>query len=254
MSILFSELRSPQIKAAAEAGAVLVLPVGQTEAHGPHLPVNTSTLIIQRVCHAAVKSLSGKPPALLLDPVTYGYSPKTFKAWPGTFVVPQETLIETLKHLAISAADMGFRKFAIVSGHGDHDGVVRVAARSVADECGMGPGILFPFALVADVLREHSKSGPHGAGHAGEMETALLLQLAPHLVDMSAAAADDRLKVTPSYFSNQAYVSMWTLQKSQSGTYGDPTAANAKLGRLLFDKMVAETVKFIHYYHGLKQV
>jgi creatinine amidohydrolase len=254
VSIFFSELRSPQIKAAAEAGAVAVLPVGQTEEHGPHLPVNTDTFIIHRVCHAAIKSLHGNPQALLLDPVTYGYSQKAVTEWAGTFVVPQETLIEMLTHVVVSLADMGFRKVVIANGHGNHDGVLRVVARRVADERGIGPGLLFPYALVGDVLKEHSRGGPQAMCHACEMETSLMLHLANHLVDMSSAVSDDRLTVASPYSSGQAFVSTWTLQKSRSGTYGDPTVASPKLGRLLFEKMVAETAKFIRYYEALKQV
>jgi creatinine amidohydrolase/Fe(II)-dependent formamide hydrolase-like protein len=81
-----------------------------------------------------------------------------------------------------------------------------------------------------------------------------MLHLANHLVDMSSAVSDDRLTVASPYSSGQAFVSTWTLQKSRSGTYGDPTVASPKLGRLLFEKMVAETAKFIRYYEALKQV
>ncbi len=254
MTIMFSELRSPQVKAAAEAGAVLVLPVGQTEEHGDHLPIQTDTLIGQRVCEAAIRSLAGQPPAYLMDPIAYGYSQKVLKAWPGTMVVPQDTLIDMITHVVISVADSGFRKVVLVSTHGNHDGVVRVVARRAADERGIGPGVIFPHALVGDVLKANWKAGPAGTCHACEFETSVMLHLAPHLVDMSLARADDRLALVSPYASSQAFVSTWTLQKSRSGAYGDPTVANAELGRLLVEKMVAETAKFIRYYHGLKQV
>jgi len=250
----FSQLRYPEIKAAAAAGAVLVLPLGQTEEHGPHLPINTDTYIAVCICEEAVRRLNDRPPAWLLDEVSYGFSQKVMKEWPGTFVVPQEILIGTLTHIMISAADMGFRKIVLVSTHGNHDGVVRVAARKTADECGVGPGVLFPFAFVSDIIKEYGKAGPGGICHACEMETSLMLHLAPELVEMKASVAGDKLRQTVPYSSSQAYVSTWTLQKSQSGIYGDPTVAAPELGRRLFERMVDETVGFIRHYHGLKQV
>jgi len=254
MTLYFPELRYPQVQAAAEAGAVLVLPIGQTEEHGPHMPINCDTLICQRLCEEAVKSLNGTPPAYWMDPIVYGYSQKVLKKWPGTFVIPQETVIEVLRHIVMSVADMGFKKIVLASFHGNHDGIVRVVARHAADDRGIGPGVVFPMALAMDELKKHWKAGPGGTCHACEMETSVLLHLAPHLVDMSVAVSGDALKTVSPYSSSQAFVSTWTVQNSQTGIYGDPTVATAVLGKILFDKMVAETARFIRYYHGVNQV
>lgn len=254
MNTQFSDLRSPQVAEAAAQGAVVVLPFGQTEEHGPHLPINTDALLARRVCDEAAQALAGAPPCYVLDPICYGYSQKALKAWAGTFIVPQHTVIETLKAVVVSLAQMGFRKVVVVSMHGNHVGAARVAAREVADECGVGPGLFFPYACVADILAEHGKAGPGGSCHAGEFETSLMLHLAPHLVDMPAATPGDKLTFPKPYPSSQAFVSTWTLQKSESGAYGDSSVATAELGRLLFDRMVAQTAEFIRYYHGVEQV
>ena len=254
MSLYFSELRSPQIEDAARQGAVVVLPFGQTEEHGPHLPISADTLIVQRVCEEAVRSLDGDPLCYVLDPICYGYSQEVLTKWPGTFCLPQEVLIQVLKHVLLSLVDMDFRKIVVVSAHGNHTGVARVVARMLADEGGVGPGLFFPCATAADILREHGKAGPAGSCHGGEFETSVVLHLAPELVDMSAATGDDKLQDVSPYPSSQAFVSTWTRQESRSGLYGDPTLATAELGKRLFEKMAAETAKFIRYYHQLKQV
>ena len=252
MSIYFSQLRSPQIAEAAQRGAVPVLPVGQTEEHGSHLPINTDALVAQRVCEEAVRRLDGQPPAYVLDTVWYGYSQKAVQQWPGTFVVPQCTVIEMVTSLVVSLIDMGFRKVAVVSTHGNHLAAMRAAAREVADRRGVGPGMFFPYATLSDLLKEKAKAEPGGSCHAGELETSLMLHLAPELVDMSAATADDRITALCPY-GKEAFVSTWTRQKSKSGVYGDPTVANAEFGEELFEKMVDETAGFIRYYHELKQ-
>jgi len=254
VSIHFPDLRSPEVKVAAESGAVPVLPVGQTEEHGPHLPINTDAFIARRVCEEAGAALAGNPPSYVLDTICYGYSQKALKGWPGTFVVPQQTLIETIKHVLVSLADMGFKKIVVVSTHGNHTGVLRVVARMVADECGVGPGLFFPCAAAGEVMKKYGKAGPGGSCHAGELETSLMLHLAPERVDMSAAVSSDKLTSTVPYSSSEAFISTWTRQGSRSGAYGDPTVATPGLGKRLFETLVAETAKFIRYYHGLKQI
>jgi creatinine amidohydrolase/Fe(II)-dependent formamide hydrolase-like protein len=71
---------------------------------------------------------------------------------------------------------------------------------------------------------------------------------------MPSAPGGDSLTFSSPFTSSQAFVSTWTLQKSRSGVYGDPTVATAEFGKLLFDKMVAETARFLRYYHGVRQV
>jgi len=254
MAIRFAELRSPQIGEAVERGAVAVLPIGQTEQHGPHLPISTDTIEAERICEAAVKKLDARPEAYVLDAFRYGYSQKVVTAWPGTFAIPQETVIEMLRQMLIALADMGFKKIVLVSIHGNHDGVVRVVQRMLADERGIGPGAFFPLKAVGDIVKEGGKAGPGGSCHSGEMETSIMLHLAPELVDMSVATSADKLTFSSPYSSGEAFVSTWTVQKSGSGTYGDPIPASAEFGKRLFEAMVERTAEFIRYYHGLKQI
>ena len=254
MTIHLSELRHPQIKDAADAGAVVVLPLGQVEEHGPHLPIHTDLLIARRVSDDAVKRLAGDPPAYVAEAIPYGYSQKVLKQWPGTFVLPQETVIDTLKHVMISLADMGFRKIVVLNAHGNHPGIVRVAVRALFDERGIGPAMFMPHGACEDILDEHGKAGPGGSCHAGEFETSVMLHMAPELVDMSVATSEDKMTFTRPETAGQAFISTWSLQQSKSGTYGDPTVATPELGKLLFDRMVETTADFIRAYHGLKQI
>jgi len=254
MTTNFSELRSPQVKDAADRNAALLLPVGQIEEHGPHLPIHTDLFIARRLCEETVKNLSGDPTAYVLEAVPYGYSQHVIKRWPGTFVLSQQTVIDTLKSVCVSLADMGFRKIVLVNAHGNHDGVAKVAVRDVADQSGIGVAIVTSYALCSDVMEEHGRAGPGGSCHAGEFETSVMLHLAPELVDLSAANDSDKLVQVSPYSSSQAFVSPCTRQRSESGTYGDPTVATKDLGRRLFEKMVDETAKFTRYYYGLNQV
>ena len=175
MTSKFQELRSPQVKAAADAGAVVLLPFGQTEEHGPHLPIMTDVFIAERLCDEVVARLDGQPPAYCLEPISYGYSQAVLKRWPGTFILPDDVVLDTLKHVILSLVDMGLRKIVVVSTHGNHVGIARMAARLLADERGVGPALWFPASVCGDALAEHGKAGPGGSCHAGEFETSFAM-------------------------------------------------------------------------------
>jgi creatinine amidohydrolase len=254
VTVFFSELRSPQVQEAARRNAVLLLPLGQIEEHGPHLPIHTDSLIAERVSDAAVRLLNDSFPCFIMDPVRYGYSQKVLQRWAGTFVIPQEIVIQVLKHILLSVADMGFRKIVIVSAHGNHVGLSTVVARMVADACGIGPAIYYPGKACAALLHDESKAGPNGTCHACEFETSVMLHLAPELVDMSVASDIDIIRTPKRYPESEAFISTWTMQESQTGAYGAPTKATAAFGKKLFDKMATETAAFVRYYRELPQV
>jgi len=254
VTVFLSELRSPQVQEAAQRQTVLLLPFGQIEEHGPHLPIHTDSLIAERLCADTAGALSGHVPCLVMDPVRYGYSQKVLQRWPGTFIVPQETLIEYLKCILVSAAQTGFRKIVIVSTHGNHVGVALVVARAVTDLCGIGPAVFYPHKACAALLREESQAGPNGSCHACEFETSVMLHLAPELVDMRAAPDADVLRTVKRYSDSEAFVSTWTLQESCTGVYGDPTKASPVFGKKLYETMVRATTDFARYYHELPQI
>ena len=147
-----------------------------------------------------------------MAPLSYGYSQKVLQRWPGTFVIPQDAVIQLLYHTLLSVSQMGFQKIVVISTHGNHVGVSRVVARMVADECGVGPAVYYPLTACSDLIREMSQSGPNGSCHAGELETSIMLHLQPNLVDMNAASAEDTIRVAKPSAHGEAFVSTWTLQ------------------------------------------
>ena len=79
----FAKLTSPQIGALAEQNALRLIPVGQLEEHGRHLPVGTDTAIAAAVVEAAEQRLHPDPPTVSLPPIWTGYSGKELAHWPG---------------------------------------------------------------------------------------------------------------------------------------------------------------------------
>jgi len=256
--VFLRNLTSPQVDAAVREGAVLLIPFGQTEEHGSHLPIGADSIIAEAAAEAAARELAGKVPVLVAPSIQYGYSNTVMQDWPGTFIVRPEIITELLIDVCCSAVKTGFRKLVIVSGHGHHVGICRIAIRRVFDLVGVNVALTQPHAFASDTLARVRKSGPGGVCHAGEYETSLLLHFGSP-VDMDAATADDALCFKSDFVSadgiggaksGKVFWSTWGLQKSRTGAYGDPTVASAETGKALMESIVAEYCAFLEeFYH-----
>ena len=237
MSKLFEELTRPEIEAAIENRPVLLLPLGQTEQHGPHLAVG------------------GDPPVLVLPSISYGYVPKVVQEWVGAFRIRSEVMIDYLADVCTSAVEMGFEKLIIVSTHGPHGNIGPLAARKVFDRTGVGIVFSMPHKVGAEAFRKVRKSGIGGASHAGEYETALMMHFG-YPVDLDGLDNADIVNICDEWVSgdyvNGAGKISWStraLQKSASGVYGDPSCATKETGETTFRGIVSEYCRLIRYVH-----
>lgn len=245
--MLFGEQKSPELTRFVERNALILLPVGQTEEHGPHLPINTDAVLAREAAAAVGERMAAETPTLVMDTIVYGYSSSALKKWPGTIVLQPETVIDTLCETCGSLIEMGFRRIALLSIHGNHLGIVRVAVRKVADATGVCPVVAFPLALGMERFLKVAKAGKEGTCHGGELETSVMLHLAPHLVAMDKVKGPNPLRKS-SPFSSKVFWSTWSREASEHGYYGDPTVACAETGKIAFEAMVEETVAFLQEF------
>ncbi len=258
MSLHFSDHTSPQIQAAADAGALLLLPLGQTEEHGNHLPIGTDTMIAQRVCEATAAGLAPDVPALVLPPIAYGYSNQVMTQWAGTFTLPSRLVMDLLVEVCRSVIRMGFRKIVIVNAHGHHSHLAVVAAREIADATGVDVAVVEPHKLIGAEFATFRRSGPGGCCHGGEYETSLIMHFG-HPVDLSLADNRDALKHFSGFCStdtmagsSRVFWSTWGRQPTTSGVYGDPTVASAETGAKAFEAIVEQMTRFCREFHAFQ--
>jgi creatinine amidohydrolase len=253
----FGELNSSEVGEAAVANALVLLPVGTTEEHGPHLPIDTDARIAAVLSERLVRSLRGehKIPALLMETVQYGYSMRVMQRWPGTVVIRSRVFMDMISDICCSVLGMGFRKLILVDTHGHHDGALALVSREVADATGRAIAVVCPHVLTREAFNAHRRSGPGGAIHGGEWETSLMLHLNPELVDMSTTSVDDVMQYRSEFVAGDSFCgkqrvvwSTWDLQDSRNGIYGDPTVAAAETGQLLAEAFVKEAGSFAREY------
>jgi len=218
--VLLADLTSPGAGRRAAAGAVLAVPVGATEQHGPHLPLSTDTDIAVALCQ---RLAAARRDVLIAPPVGYGSSGE-HAGFPGTLSIGQAALELLLTELGRSAART-FRHLLLVSAHGGNtEPVTRATARLQAES--------------HDVRLFIPRW--EGDPHAGHPETSMLLQLAPSRVRMRHAVAGDR----------RPLAEIWPRLRtagvravSESGVLGDPTGATAADGRALLDALAGALIQ-----------
>ncbi len=253
MSVLFEDKTSPEIAKAAQDGSVLLLPLGQTEMHGPHLQVGADNIIAERVACAVAETLEEEISTLVLPTIPYGYSPKSMKTWTGTFCVHHDTMVRYIADVCVSAVEMGFKKLIIISTHGPHGDVARLAARDVFDRTGVGVVVSMPHVLSAKHFKDIGQGVVGSNCHAGEYETSLLLHFG-YPVDLEGLDDRDRVQVCNKWIagdfvtgSGKVSWSTWALQVPETGVLGDPTHASAQTGKAAFDAIIDEYCELVRF-------
>jgi creatinine amidohydrolase len=259
MSIEFAELTSPELAEHARAGALVVIPVGNVEQHGGHLPVNTDVVLADDLARAAADRVAGDIRVLVMPAVWTGYSGKEVAQWCGTIRVRSRVFADLMFDLCRSLIEMGFGRIVIVNGHGHHPALLEMVAREIADELGVYIAIVDVAKMAAEAFQACRKSPPGGAIHGGEFETSLMLHLGRR-VEMTRATNEDMMRYRSAFCpgdgfagSRKAFWSTWGLQRSRTGIYGDPTVASADTGKRVFEAAVEQCAAFFREFHDDSQ-
>ncbi|MDA8033140.1 MAG: mycofactocin biosynthesis peptidyl-dipeptidase MftE [Actinomycetota bacterium] len=211
-----SELAAATSPELARPGGVLLVPVGSTEQHGPHLPLGTDTLVAEAV---ARRLAAGLPGAVVAPALPYGSSGE-HAGFAGTVSIGQEALEAVVVELGRSASAT-FPAVVVVSGHGGNAAPLRRAVGRLVAEGRRAR-------LVAPAF--------HGDAHAGRTETALLLALAPSLVRSEQVAAGVTTSL-PELLPELRRSGVAAV--SPNGVLGDPRGATAEEGHALLEAAVA---------------
>jgi mycofactocin system creatininase family protein len=211
-------LTSPEVAMRAAAGAVLAVPVGSTEQHGPHLPLTTDTDLAIALCSQLGAQLESA--VVVAPPIFYGASGE-HEGFPGTISVGQEATELLLTELGRSATRT-FSRVLLVSTHGGNTEAVRRAVARLRAES-RDVSVWFP--------------RWHGDAHAGRAETSLQLALTPDAVRLDRAEAGN---TTPIAELMPALRATAVHGVSPNGVLGDPAGASAAEGTAMFADLLAD--------------
>lgn len=180
--------RSSRMAATDIDRATLVIPIGATEQHGPHLPVGVDAIVAEHVAlRAAVASSTADHPIIVAPVQAFGSSHHHLPR-AGTLSLSSDTMLAVLRDLLHSAAETGVRRIVIVNGHFGNEDVARQAVRDVTltrpiVAAAMGYWSVAWDEVVETALRFGITKVP---GHAGAFETSLMLAIDEQVVDRTA--------------------------------------------------------------------
>jgi creatinine amidohydrolase len=199
--------------------STLIVPVGTTEQHGPHLPLGCDTIIVERLADDLSEAF-GIPRA---PTVEYGVHAAT-RPFPGGAVLRRRTLHRVLNELIESWEEgAGVREFFIITAQSSEAHLEALSAIRT-DEATVQ--VVDIFSIDFGTLLD--RPAPI---HGGELDTSLLLYLAPHLVRMELA---QDFALTPSMLARYRPGQSRHLPEGSPGSVGFPTLASAQKGELLY--------------------
>jgi len=252
--ILYEEMTWPETKEAVAEGRVVMIPVGTTEQHGHHLPLSTDVLCCYSVCKKVAENASRD--AVVLPPIWYGFN-EHHKDFPGTLWVDWHSFISYLIDIGTSVAHHGFKRIVFVNGHGSNTPFTQIAARKITNTTEAICAALNYWDFGQEAAKKVRESDwPGGMAHACELETSLLLYLAPNLVDMSKAKKDMSFQKSKYIYwdlqggavgGTVAFMDFWS-RMSKTGVIGDPTLATKEKGELIFNAIVEGLADFIREF------
>ncbi len=159
--------------AALAPDALLVVPVGSTEQHGPHLATGTDAFLVTEVALRAAAA-AARPATILVAPtLAYGGSDHHLP-FGGTLSLRISTFQLVLADLLASAARAGCRRVFVLNGHGGNAAACAIAVSEASRE----HGLVAATALFSELVDPAVLDAPP-RGHAGDFETSLVLALDP---------------------------------------------------------------------------
>lgn len=215
MSEALAELSWPEAHSRARQ-SLLVVPLGATEQHGPHLPLCTDT----DIALGLATELARRRAAVVAPAIPYGASGE-HDGFAGTISVGQQA-IELLLLELVRSASTSFGRVLLICAHGGNREAVARAVTRLRNE-GRAVRAFFP--------------SWGGDAHAGRSETSLMLALRPASVRIDRAEAGNR---APLQELLPALIREGVRAVSANGVLGDPAGADEQEGRRLLEHALSQ--------------
>jgi len=226
----WTDARSDELDEHAKSRRIVILPIGSTEQHGPHLPVGTDTILCTAIAERAAAKLPEPP--LVLPPIWISLA-EHHMPFAGSLTLTQSGLAAIIGGVVESVARQGFGTVVLLNGHGGNMAALPGIADTLTRQLGIvvttGTYWMFAQDVFADIL-DHQPN----LRHACEAETSMMLALRPDLVNLARAKNID----APADFPDgRSALHQWRTFKdiTPSGVVGVLDAVSATKGEALIE-------------------
>ena len=242
MQVEWRKLRSDELRVRAAQDAIVILPVGSIEQHGPHLPVEVDALLGEQVALRTAARIAESQPVVVL-PMQWAGLAEHHMSSGGTITLDTRTFLDVIRCICESVVRHGFRRIVLLNGHGGNDTMLKACADDLT------PRLRVPIVsttywygaaeAIAPILEMQAS-----LLHADEAETSMMLALRPELID-PARIALGRTNTGPDVndIVGGGGLHRWRTMRSftSTGVWGHPEAASAEKGERLL-AAIADTL------------
>jgi len=240
-------LTSPEI-AELDKNIPVILPIAATEQHGAHLPLATDRLIGEHYCRELNNRLGNK--ILILPSISVGCS-EHHTDFAGSLSIQHSTMLSQMTDIANCVVKYGFKNIFVLNSHGGNQSI----AGTFVEVFGFrNPKIRIAVAswwrIASEGLQQISESGKGGTGHAGELETSLLLLINPELVKPDKIGVKTNVPTfdwAEGDLLNGSRASVYRTMKeaTPSGVFGDASMASKEKGIAITQVIVDELQQIV---------
>jgi len=238
-------MKWPEVDALARNEVVIISCLSAVEQHSWHLPMGSDFIIGSEIVRRLEQSM---PRDLLCLPTIWLGCSSHHLHFAGSMSARLATMLHVIRDIAASIHGHGFRKLLFVNSHGGNRAALAAAVQEVGHEFSSMDivGVTY-WELAKDDLASIRESKFGGMGHACELETSILLAVAPPLVDMSRAEVDGIPSASIYTRSDMLAAPPVAIFKAMDkitrhGGSGDPRTATAQKGEKFLDVIVAKLV------------
>jgi creatinine amidohydrolase len=237
----------------------VLIPIGQTEEHGPHLPMGADTITAMGLAETVAERTN----TLIAPPVWYGWAPRML-GFPGSFTLRATTLTDLMYDICVSLIHHGFTKIFIINGHRRENlPPLEIACAKVRYETNAQTVIFDPLYLGVETVLKLRDGNTNILSHAAGIETAHMLYLVPELVNKQELK---RLSEGPSNFAKTDQCSIidrpvtydtineFINLRGSEGVKGDVAWGTFERGELYHNAIVDSIVNYIEKFKKIPTV
>lgn len=236
--IYLERLTWQQAEEALKPDTIVVLPLGAAlKEHGPHLLLMNDRLIADYLA----EELRKRKNVVLAPTIAYSYYP-AFTEYPGSTTLTVETASNMLVEICLSLNAFGPNRFYVLNTGVSTTKPIEKARQDLASK-----GVILSFTDFKKAMESASRDlmQQDGGGHADEIETSLMLHIAPTTVALERATCDFGGNAPGGLTRDKARADSGHGVYSPTGSWGDPTLATADKGKQIAAALIDWIVKDI---------